>query len=395
MASRKTRTDTDMQVQKLMQEYAKVTGFSPANDHPQRYLWTDAFAVCNYVGLYRLTTDRQFLDCALRLVREVHHTLGRYRGDDSRTGWISGCGEEEGERHPTWGGLRIGKPLPEREPDIAFDERGEWDRDGQYYHYLTKWMHALALVSRVTGEPVYLRWATELARAIHPRFVSLTPSGGRKRMFWKMRTDLSAPLVPFMGQHDPLDGFITYAVLQSTAERVFPAVSFPALDPLLTDIADICRETDLVTSDPLGLGCLLFDATRISGLITGNQTAYIRLLETVIEAVCRGMQEFARNGSLRYPALYRLAFRELGLAIGLAGVADINARIRENPELVTGHPVLLRQMNTLMGYVIVRESINRFWRDEANRQHPVWKEHQGINLVMLATSLSPRAFLDI
>jgi hypothetical protein len=43
-----------------------------------------------------------------------------------------------GAAHPTRGGLRIGKKLPERRPGEAFQERLEWERDGQYFHYLTK-----------------------------------------------------------------------------------------------------------------------------------------------------------------------------------------------------------------------------------------------------------------
>ena len=34
-----------------------------------------------------------------------------------------------------------------------------------------------------------------------------------------MSIDLSYPLVPSMGQHDPLDGYITYLQLQSTAVK--------------------------------------------------------------------------------------------------------------------------------------------------------------------------------
>ena len=73
--------------------------------------------------------------------------LGRYREDDARHGWISGLDEENGPLHPTIGGLRIGKPLKERQNAERFDERLEWDRDGQYFHYLTKWMHALSQIA--------------------------------------------------------------------------------------------------------------------------------------------------------------------------------------------------------------------------------------------------------
>ena len=34
-------------VQEIMQDFASITGLEPVSEHPQRYLWTDAFAVCN------------------------------------------------------------------------------------------------------------------------------------------------------------------------------------------------------------------------------------------------------------------------------------------------------------------------------------------------------------
>jgi hypothetical protein len=88
----------------LMNDFAERTGLD--SDRPvRRYLWTDAFAVCNYLGLARATGERQYLDLALRLVDQVHHTLGRHRQDDPREGWISGLDEQAGEAHPIRGGL--------------------------------------------------------------------------------------------------------------------------------------------------------------------------------------------------------------------------------------------------------------------------------------------------
>ncbi|HJX55592.1 MAG TPA: hypothetical protein VJ350_02035, partial [Methanoregula sp.] len=201
----------------IMLVFARLTGLEPAGPHPQRYLWTDAFAVCNYLELFRQTGNIMYRDLALRLVDQVHHTLGRHREDDTRSGWISGLPEREGELHPTLGGLRIGKHDKERAPGEPFNERREWDQDGQYYHYLTKWMHALNQVSRATGDVKYLTWAIELALTVHAAFTFAPGSGARKRMYWKMSTDLTRPLVPSMGQHDPLDGFVTYHELQLTA----------------------------------------------------------------------------------------------------------------------------------------------------------------------------------
>ncbi len=48
-------------VREIMLEFAERTGLSPAGSSPERYLWTDAFAVCNFLGLYRQTGDGQRL----------------------------------------------------------------------------------------------------------------------------------------------------------------------------------------------------------------------------------------------------------------------------------------------------------------------------------------------
>jgi hypothetical protein len=70
--------------------------------------------------------------------------------------------DNEARRHPTIGGLRIGKALPERGVDDPLDQQLAWDRDGQYFHYLTKWAHALHQMWMVTFEEHYHQWAVEL-----------------------------------------------------------------------------------------------------------------------------------------------------------------------------------------------------------------------------------------
>jgi hypothetical protein len=84
------RTATIALADGFMQNFARRTGLDPAGPRPQRYLWTDAFAVCNYLGLFERTGNPACRELALRLIDQVHHTLGRHRNDDSRTGWISG-----------------------------------------------------------------------------------------------------------------------------------------------------------------------------------------------------------------------------------------------------------------------------------------------------------------
>lgn len=63
-------------VREIMTEFARLTGLAEGQT-PRRYLWTDAFAVCNFLELYRQSSDEQDKQLALRLVEQVHHILGR------------------------------------------------------------------------------------------------------------------------------------------------------------------------------------------------------------------------------------------------------------------------------------------------------------------------------
>lgn len=301
-----------------------------------RYLWTDAFAVCTLVGLGRV-------DDAVALVDQVHGTLGKHRGDDGRTGWLSGD-----EAHPTAAGLRIGKPLPERAAGEPPDDQLEWDRDGQYFHYLTKWMHALDRVGHATGDARYRAWARELAVAAHRAFCTR----GR-RMIWKASIDLTRPLVSSMGQHDPLDGYVTAMQLGEVG--------------LAADYRDMLVTGALVTSDPLGVGGLLVDAARLEAL--GD----LGLRGAVIEAAVAGLRDVEIGG----PAAYRLAFRELGLAIGLAA-AELLAPGVAAP---------------LAPYRGLHDAIVAFWLREEHRSVRSWRDHEDINDVMLAATLAPEGFL--
>jgi hypothetical protein len=279
-------------VREIMIEFAERTGLSPAGSSPERYLWTDAFAVCNFLGLYRQTSDEQYRHLAMLLVDQVHAILGRYRQDNHRTGWISGLGEDRGKRHPTKGGLRIGKKMKERRPSEPFDESLEWNRDGQYFHYLTQWMHALDCVSRVTGDTTFNRWAIELAKTAHAGFTYKLQEGKEKRMYWKMSIDLSYPLVSSMGHHDPLDGLITYSELQATAEKLSGRSPSQELSEEIEDMAVICEGKDWATDDPLGIGGLLIGAYRIAQLILLEKFTRLGLLETVLDNSLTGLEYF-------------------------------------------------------------------------------------------------------
>jgi hypothetical protein len=382
-------------LRKIMLEFSSRTGLSPAKEIPRRYLWTDAFAVCNFLELYRQTGDEEFRDLALRLVGQVHGTLGRHRDDDPRTGWLSGLEEEEGKRHPTKGGLRIGKSMTERKPGDSFDENLEWDRDGQYFHYLTKWMHALDRVTRVTGDPIYHTWAMELAKTAHARFTYIPRGGGQKRMYWKMSIDLSSPLVSSMGHHDPLDGFITYNELQATAAKDTGRLTGLDLHAEIAILADICKGKNWATDDSLGIGGLLNDAHTVVQLIIKGYFERTDLLENLLDSSQPGLESFARKNSWKVQADYRLAFRELGLSIGLHAVERLRGLIEENPGMFDKKVPLHTKIEKLMRYTPLSEVIESFWLEEANQKSESWTAHQDINMVMLATSLAPDGYLAL
>ena len=380
------------QARRLLDEFARETGLEPATATPRRYLWTDAFAVCTYLGLFRTTGKAECRELALRLVGQVHHTLGRHRGDDGRTGWISGLSDAEGERHPTAGGLRIGKTLPERRPEESPDERREWDRDGQYFHYLTKWMHALATAGDVTGDPLYTAWAVELAKSSFARFTYLPAPGRQRQIYWKMSIDLSRPLVPSMGQHDPLDGLVTFRALQEAA-RGGTSAGNAVLVQEIQGLAEAGRFLSLETSDPLGTGGLLADALPVARLAIAGDPVGPELLEEVLDAALIGLDAFDMSGTLDLPAEKRLAFRELGLSLGLAALEKIPDAVRRNPDLVSTTRALIARTESLAGFVSLRDDIERFWLRDGNRKAASWTEHRDINTVMLAASLAPEGYL--
>jgi hypothetical protein len=379
-------------VKKIMIEFADSTGLSTAERSPRRYLWTDAFAVCNFLDLYRQTGDESWRQLALLLVDQVHDILGRHREDDSRTGWISGLSKEDARRHPTIGGLRIGKQMNERKPSEPYDDRLEWDRDGQYYHYLTKWMHALNRVSRTTGDSIFNLWAIELAKAAHSGFVHVLPDGS-KRMYWKMSIDLSYPLVPSMGQHDPLDGLITYNQLQTTAAEL--SQTPPDLHSEVAHLTALCKGRIWATQDPLGVGGLLCDAYKIVQLIMKDCFTDTELLTDLLESSLWGLDAFMRSRSLDLPANHRLAFRELGLAIGLHAAERMDGSMAEKPAEFSGNHQAYSQMDRFQRYTPLSETIEKFWLDSQNRKTQSWTEHLDINSVMLATSLAPEGYLKL
>jgi hypothetical protein len=376
---------------RLMRRFAERTGLDSERP-PRRYLWTDAFAVCNELALWRATGEAYHRELALKLVEQVHSVLGRHRPDDLRRGWLSGLAEPEGALHPTRGGLRIGKPLPERPPEAPFDERLEWERDGQYFHYLTRWMHALDQTARATGDARFNAWARELADVAYRAFTRA--GAGRRGMVWKLSIDLSRPLVASTGQHDPVDGLITCLQLRATAARLPDVPHAPALDAALAGFARLIEPRSLATADPLGLGGLLVDAARVAQLRAQGDLVDTELLDALLSAAAQGLAHFERHNELYEPAERRLAFRELGLALGIAALSPL-AQALDAASGLAGGARLGARLAALAPFAPLGRRILADWRDPRKQQTRSWLEHADINDVMLASALLPDGVLTL
>ncbi|NLI74516.1 MAG: hypothetical protein GX369_07085 [Euryarchaeota archaeon] len=374
----------------LMRDFAKRTGLDPEGP-TDRYLWTDSFAVCNYLGQYRNRNDNKDLEIALRLIDQVHSTLGKYSPDDTRSGWLSNLSEEEGLIRPTIGGLRIGKPLLERAADEPYDPDVEWERDGQYYHYLTKWIHALVQAGLVTEDIQYIEQGIELALTIHTAFIHETRHSSRKSLYWKMSVDLSRPLVSSMGRHDALDGYLTYVELDTAGDILQPGRR-KQLVAEISELAMICRGTNWETNDPLGVGSLLFNGCRMAQLIRRGALTDASMLSNILRSALPGLEAIRSSNLLEHDAEDRLAFRELGLAIGLRGVSLIRNSLLSQADAY-GNAINMRLIQELMQYLPMSDSIESFWALPDNRLSDTWRMHQNINDVMLATCMEPHGLL--
>ncbi|MEX2481504.1 MAG: hypothetical protein WD928_11665 [Gammaproteobacteria bacterium] len=234
-----------------------------------RYLWTDAFGVILLASLYHELGDRQYLEQAETLITEVERVLGRTRG------------------------IRIGE---------------EADRDGQYFHYLSMWLCALAVIARY--EPCYRQRGIALAHAIHPAF--FVPGCG---VWWKMREDLSGPYPGYgFGALDAFDGYVAYRMLDERA--------------LAHEIADMRLLIDqlnpeLVIRQDLGIGMMLW----MSHLYPHEEWAVIQRARNLAMLEHMWVEDgyFCREPGMRN---VKFAFTNYGVAIGLQAVAACTDRVQ-------------------------------------------------------------------
>jgi hypothetical protein len=101
-----------------------------------------------------------------------------------------------------------------------------------------------------------------------------------------------------------------------------------------------------------------------------------------------------RAGHLANAVSNRLAFRELGLAIGLKAVSAIAHVIEKSRNHFKNRGDLSRSI-MLQRHVSIADEIISVWLAYVEHRDKSWRAHQDINKVMLATALIPNTFLSI
>jgi hypothetical protein len=207
-------------------------------------------------------------------------------------------------------------------------------------------------------------------------------------MAWKMSVDLSRPLVPTTGHHDPLNALVSYLELETAEPRADSATAGPSLAREIRSAAEMCAGKEWATADALGIGGLLIDAARLSDVTLHGRGDHLPLLRQLLEESVASLRAVSRDPTFSLPAGQRLAFRELGMAIGLHAAERVRAQWIARDELA---PVA----GVIASFLDLATRIEGFWADPANRRDRGWRDHAEINTVMLATSLVPDGYLGL
>jgi hypothetical protein len=159
------------------------------------------------------------------------------------------------------------------------------------------------------------------------------------------------------------------------------------------NLAALCRDRQWRTDDPLGLGGLLCDAFQAAQLIARGVANLDQLLPTLLAQARPGLEDYARRGETTLPAGYRLAFRELGLSLGLRAASRLAVLVSREAKRFRAAGQVRDLLSPLLEYLRLGEEIENFWLDPRHQEASSWREHLRINQVMLVTSLAPDTFL--
>ena len=213
-----------------------------ADGHQRRYLWTDAFGVLAYVSIAeRYKTEGNLVEAdkykraADTLIKVVHDGLGAPRSNKPEDAMTKDASSPTGHV-----GLRIGKVHSRKVTDYGMSY------DGQYWHYVDKWLLALARSGHINE-------GIQIAKSCFPYFFDDgdgTGWGGGIR--WKLSVDASAPpsLQRARASDDTLVALIVFSILE--ANRAPSDASLEHEIKLLKVALKGYRPR--VTDDPLGWG---------------------------------------------------------------------------------------------------------------------------------------------
>jgi len=149
---------------------------------------------------------------------------------------------------------------------------------------------------------------------------------------------------------------------------------------------------DWATSDPLGIGCLLWNAYLLARLIKTGYLKRKNLLLDVLESSLLSLELYLSTEHTGLPASMRIPFRELGLSIGLKAAKKLQKLVVNEPKL-SSDTKLRSSIESLTIYSWLIDEIEGFWLKPVNMESRSWKTYEDINRVMLATSLAPDGFL--
>ena len=247
----------------------------------------------------------------------------------------------------------------------------------------------LQSLGQATGDHRWHTLAGDLAHGTCAAFVYEPFAGGTKRIHWKMSIDRMRPLVRSMGHLDPLDGFVALAEIQSSLDAHDPAWSF--LQVHVADLRRICWDIPAWTTvDPLSLGGLLSETSRLACLVAAGRHPNEPILERLAHDARRSLDAFAGADLLDRSIETRLAFRELGLSIGLQAIVPAHDAVQHHRDRfgeAWAGSALLAHLEAMVRHTALIGRIEETWLDPDAQETSAWHAHLDINAVMLALSL--------